>query len=210
MDLAESFVLSIQLTNIRSVPMKTLLKLTSSIFGEHGASSRLTETFVARWLAAHPGAQVLERELATTPVPHLTAEAFAGFSAQPGERRPAQQAAAEVSDALIDELKRADVLVLGLPMYNFGVPSTLKAYFDYIGRAGETFRYTEKGPEGLLAGKKAYVFAARGGVYAGAPSETETSYVRQFLSFLGITDIEFVYAEGLSMGDASRTAAFEL
>ena len=95
-------------------------------------------------------------------------------------------------------------------MYNFGVPSALKAYFDYIGRAGETFRYTENGPEGLLTGKQAYVFAARGGVYTGVPSETQTSYVRQFFSFLGITDIEFVYAEGLAMGDASRSAAFEL
>ena len=189
--------------------MKTLLKLTSSIFGENGASSRLTEAFVVRWLATHPGARVIERDLATNPVPHLTADVFAGFSAPPGERNPAQQRAVDASDALIDELKRADVLVLGLPMYNFGVPSTLKAYFDYIGRAGETFRYTENGPEGLLTGKQAYVVAARGGVYAGAANETETSYVRQFFAFLGITDIEFVYAEGLAMGDAARTAAFE-
>ena len=189
--------------------MTTLLKLNTSIFGENGASSRLTKEFVARWLEAHPGARVIERDLAANPVPHLTAEVFAGFNAKPGERTPAQQAAVEVSDALIDELKRADVLVLGLPMYNFGVPSTLKAYFDYVGRAGETFRYTANGPEGLLTGKQAYVFAARGGLYAGAPSETETSYVRQFLSFLAITDIEFVYAEGLAMGDAFRTAALE-
>ena len=189
--------------------MRTLLKLNASIFGENGASSRLTEAFVARWLAAHPGAHVIERDLATNPVPHLTAEVFAGFSANPGERIPAQQTAVEASDALIDELRRADVLVLGLPMYNFGVPSTLKAYFDYIGRAGETFRYTGNGPEGLLSGKKAYVFAARGGVYDGAQSETETSYVRQFLSFLGVTDIEFVYAEGLALGDVARTAALE-
>ena len=189
--------------------MKTLLKLNTSIFGENGASSRLTDAFVARWLAAHPGARVIERDLATDPVPHLTADAFAGFNAQPGERSPAQQAAVDASDTLIDELKRADVLVLGLPMYNFGVPSTLKAYFDYIGRGGETFRYTKKGPEGLLTDKEAYVFATRGGVYAGPASETETSYVRQFLSFLGITDIEFVYAEGLALGDAARTAALE-
>jgi FMN-dependent NADH-azoreductase len=189
--------------------MKTLLKLNTSIFGENGASSRLTETFVARWLATHPSARVIERDLATHPVPHLTAEVFAGFNAQPGERSPAQQAAVDVSDALIDELKRADVVVLGLPMYNFAVPSTLKAYFDYIGRGGKTFRYSENGTEGLLTGKEAYVFAARGGIYDGAPSETETSYVRQFLSFLGITDIEFVYAEGLALGDAARTAALE-
>ena len=189
--------------------METLLKLNTSIFGKNGASSRLTDAFVAQWVAAHPGARVIERDLATDPVPHLTAEAFAGFNAQPGERSAAQQAAVEVSDTLIGELERADVLVLGLPMYNFGVPSTLKAYFDYIGRAGKTFRYIENGPEGLLTGKKAYVFAARGGVYEGAASETETSYVRQFLSFLGITDIEFVYAEGLALGEAARTAAFE-
>jgi FMN-dependent NADH-azoreductase len=188
--------------------MRTLLKLNTSIFGGNGASSRLTDAFVARWLAAHPGARLIERDLATDPVPHLTAEVFAGFNAQPGERSPAQQRAVDASDALIDELERAEVLVLGLPMYNFGVPSTLKAYFDYVGRGGKTFRYTENGPEGLLTGKKAYVFAARGGVYADA-SETETSYVRQFLSFLGITDIEFVYAEGLALGDAARTAAFE-
>ena len=109
------------------------------------------------------------------------------------------------SDKLIDELKQADVIVLGLPMYNFGVPSTLKAYFDHIARAGVTFRYTDKGPVGLLTGKKAYVFATRGGVYGG--KETQTAYVREFLAFVGITDVEFIYAEGLAMGDASREAA---
>src|SRR5258706_10033806 len=144
--------------NLRLVCMKTLLKLNTSIFGENGESSRLTRAFVARWLAAHPNARVIERDLAANPVPHLTADVFAGFNAKPGERSPAQQKAVEDSDALIDELKRADVLVLGLPMYNFGIPSTLKAYFDYIGRVGQTFSYSEKGPEGLLIGKEAYVF----------------------------------------------------
>src|SRR5207237_5056891 len=102
---------------------------------------------------------------------------------------------------------RADVIAIGLPMYNFGVPSTLKAYFDHIARAGVTFRYTEKGPVGLLTGKKAVIFSTRGGVYAGTPNDTETSYVRLFLNFLGITDVEFVYAEGLAMGDESRKTA---
>src|SRR6185369_16390577 len=108
--------------------MKTLLKLNTSIFGENGASSRLTDAFVDRWLATQEGARVIERDLATDPVPHLTAEAFGGFTAKPDERTREQQAAVEVSNTLIDELRRADVLVLGLPMYNFGVPSTLKAY----------------------------------------------------------------------------------
>jgi len=92
-------------------------------------------------------------------------------------------------------------------MYNFGVPSVLKAYFDHVARAGVTFRYTEKGPIGLLTGKKVYVLAARGGLYAGTPKDSQTGYVRDFLGFLGLTDIEFVYAEGLAMGEASKQAA---
>ena len=101
----------------------------------------------------------------------------------------------------------ADVLVLGVPMYNFGAPSTLKAYFDRIARAGVTFRYTASGPEGLLTGKKAYIFATRGGLYAGTPLDSQTTYVRDFLGFLGITDVEFIYAEGLNMGEPSKQAA---
>ena len=110
------------------------------------------------------------------------------------------------SDTLIDELKQADVIVFGLPMYNFGVPSQLKAYFDHIARAGVTFKYTDKGPVGLLTGKKVYVFAARGGLYAGTPLDTQTSYVRDFLRFLGMTDVEFVYAEGLAISAQSKQA----
>src|SRR5881296_633156 len=117
------------------------------------------------------------------------------------------EAVVDYSDALIDELKRADVLVLGLPMYNFGVPSTLKAYIDHIARAGATFKYTEKGPVGLLTGKKAYVFATRGGLYAGTPLDTQTAYVRDMLRFLGINDVEFVYAEGLAIGAERKAAA---
>ncbi len=116
------------------------------------------------------------------------------------------QVAAE-SDALVAELRAADVIVIGLPMYNFGVPSTLKAYFDHVARAGVTFRYTAQGPEGLLEGKKAYVVATRGGKYSGTPQDLQSAYVRQFLGFVGITEVEFVYAEGLALGDESRAAA---
>lgn len=137
-----------------------------------------------------------------------THERFQSFLAKSEERTPEQQAVAGFSDALIDELKAADVIVLGLPMYNFGVPSTLKAYFDHVARAGATFRYTENGlPQGLLAGKKAYVFATRGGLHAGTPLDTQTGYVRDFLRFLGIEDVEFVYAEGLAMGDTAKADA---
>jgi FMN-dependent NADH-azoreductase len=187
--------------------MTTLLKLNTSLYGDHGTSSRLAADYAARVLATDPDATLIERDLSQDPVPHLTAERFAAFLAKPEERTLDQQRVVAASDALIDELKAASTIVLGLPMYNFGVPSTLKAYFDHIARAGVTFKYTETGPVGLLTGKKAVVFATRGGVYAGTPRDTESAYLREFLGFLGITDIEFVYAEGLAMGQREQALA---
>jgi FMN-dependent NADH-azoreductase len=187
--------------------MKTLLQLNTSLFSDNGQSSRLASEFVAGWRSRKPGAAVFNRELARDPVPHLSAERFQSFLTPAPERSPEQQAVVGYSDTLIDELRRADVIVIGLPMYNFGVPSTLKAYFDHIARAGVTFRYTEKGPQGLLTGKKAYVFAARGGRYAGTAGDSETAFVRQLLGFLGIDEVEFVYAEGLAIDEASKKAA---
>src|SRR3989442_3470081 len=184
--------------------MKTLLQIKSSIFSDGGQSSRLTERFIAAWRQSNPDGQVIVRDLALEPVPHLDAGRFGAFLAKPGERSAAQQAVIEHSDALIDELKRADVVVLGLLMYNFGLPSALKAYFDHIARAGVTFRYTEKGPVGLLTGKSVYVFTARGGLYAGTPRDTQAPYVRDFLAFLGMSDIEFVHAEGLAISEESK------
>ena len=184
--------------------MKTLLQIQSSIFSNRGQSSRLAERFVAAWRESNPGGTLIVRDFAKEPVPHIDAGRFGAFLAKPAERTSEQQVVVDYSDALIDELKRADVIVLGLPMYNFGLPSTLKAYFDHVGRAGETFKYTEKGPVGLLTGKKVYVFAARGGMYAGTPNDTQTPFIRAFLSFIGMDDIEFVYAEGLAISEASK------
>jgi len=180
--------------------MKNILQVNTSILSNEGQSTRLADDLVR----ALDAAEVVVRDLAKEPVPHLDAERFGAFIAK--QRTAQQDAVVAYSDKLIDELKRADTIVLGLPMYNFGVPSTLKAYFDHVARAGVTFRYTEKGAVGLLTGKKAYVFAARGGIYAGTSRDTQSPYVRDFLAFLGITDVEFVYAEGLAMGDASREA----
>ena len=185
----------------------TLLQLNASLFSTGGQSSQLADQFVAAWRVSNPGAEVVVRDLASQPLPHLDAERFLSFVAAPAERTPRQQALVAESDALVDEIKRAQIIVLGLPMYNFGVPSTLKAYFDHIARAGVTFRYTANGPEGLLAGKKAYVFAARGGLYAGTARDSQTTYVRDFLAFIGISDVEFVYAEGLNMGEPSKQSA---
>ena len=185
--------------------MTTLLQINASINNGNGQSSQLAKQFVTAFRQNHPDAKVVVRDVsAAEPVPHLNAERFGAFITKPEERTPAQHAVVEYSDALINELKQADIIVLGLPMYNFGLPSQLKAYFDHIARAGVTFKYTEKGPAGLLTGKKVYVFAARGGMYVGTPLDTQTSYVRDFLRFLGMADVEFVYAEGLAISPQSR------
>lgn len=187
--------------------MSTLLHIQSSIFADEGVSSRLARRFTDQWRAAHPGGLVIERDLARDPVPHLDAARFAAFLAPPRERTPAQQAIVEYSDRLIDELRRADTVVLGLPLYNLGLPSTLKAYFDHVARAGVTFRYTAQGSVGLLTGKQARVFAARGGIYGS--DDTQARYIRNFLGFLGIEAIEFVFAEGLALGEAAKARSLE-
>ncbi len=187
--------------------MTTLLQINASIHNDSGQSSQLANQFVAAFRQSHPAASVVLRDVAASDtIPHLTAERFGAFIAPPDKRTAEQQAAVAYSDALIEEIKRADVVVIGLPMYNFGVPSQLKAYFDHIARAGITFAYTDKGPVGLLTGKKVYIFAARGGQYAGTPMDTQTSYVRDFLAFLGMTDVQFVYAEGLAISPQSKQA----
>lgn len=189
--------------------MKTLLHINSSLFSAGGQSSQLAQQFVAGWQAAHPGAAVIARDIGAEPVPHLDAARFGALMAKPEQRSAEQQQVVDYADALLDEVRRADVIVLGLPMYNFGVPSSLKAYFDHLARNGVTFRYTESGPVGLLGGKKVYVFATRGGVYAGTPADSETAFVRTFLSFIGLDDIEFVYAERLNMGEDSKQTALQ-
>jgi FMN-dependent NADH-azoreductase len=187
--------------------MTTLLQIKASISHDQGLSSQLANNFVAAYRKSHPHAKVVVREVASAePVPHLNGERFGAFIAKPEERTDAQHAVVAYSDALIEELKRADIVVIGLPMYNFGVPSQLKAYFDHIARAGVTFKYTANGPAGLLTGKKVYVFAARGGLYAGTALDTQTGYVRDFRAFLGMQDVQFVYAEGLAVSPESREA----
>ena len=177
--------------NIKLGGMKTILQINSSLFNGSGQSSRLAGELVAGIRRQHPDAEVIVRDLVKNPVPHLDAERFQSMAGK----------------ELIDELQRADVLVLGLPMYNFGVPSQLKAWFDHVARAGVTFKYTDKGSVGLLAGKKVYVLATRGGLYAGTSADTQTGYVRQFLAFLGIEDVEFIYAEGLAIGAEKKEAS---
>jgi FMN-dependent NADH-azoreductase len=186
--------------------MNNILQINSSIYNGNGESSKLAREFVAQLRVGKPEVKVVVRDVAKQPLPHLDDARFGAFLAKPEDRTEAQREIVRQSDALIDELKAADAIVIALPMYNFGVPSQFKAWVDHVARAGVTFKYTDKGPVGLLTGKKAWVFATRGGLYAGTAADTQTAYVKQFLAFVGITDVEFVYAEGLAMGEAPRSA----
>lgn len=189
--------------------MKTLLQINASLFAENGQSSVVANQFVTKWQKANPGGQVIIRDMASNPVPHLTAERFQAFVTAPEDRDDRQAALAAESAELIAELRAADVIVFGLPMYNFGIPSTLKAWIDHVARVGETFRYTESGPVGLLKDRPVYLFAARGGQYKGTPRDTQSAYMTHVLNFIGLRTIQFVYAEGLAMGDESRKAALD-
>ncbi|MES1196339.1 MAG: NAD(P)H-dependent oxidoreductase [Steroidobacter sp.] len=184
--------------------MTTLLQLNTSVFSEVGQSSQLAREFVQNWQRQHPNSTVVVRDLAANPVPHLNGERFKAFLTPAEQRTETQRDIAAYSDGLIDELKQADVIVLGLPLYNYGIPSSLQAYFDHVARAGVTFKYTANGPVGFLQNKRAVVFATRGGKYLGSNNESVTTQVRNFLKLLGITDVEFVYAEGLSSDANTR------
>lgn len=189
--------------------MKTLLQINSSLHSDRGQSSLLAARFVANWRQSNPGGRVIVRDLAADPVPHLTAERFQAFLAAPDERTAGQAAVAAESDMLIAELEVADIVVIGLPMYNFGIPSTLKSWIDHVARAGRTFNYTATGSVGLLADRPVVLFAARGGRYRDTPRDTQTAYVSNFLNFIGLRDIRFVYAEGLAMGEDARQQALD-
>ncbi len=183
-----------------------VLQVTSSIFGDSGQSSLISTALIETLRRRQPDIKLSRRHLAADSIPHLDQETFAAFGTAPATRSLLQQQQVELSDILIGELKQADLLVLGLPMYNFAVPSTVKAWFDHLGRAGLTFRYTEQGSEGLLQRKRAVVIASRGGRYS-TESDRQTPYVNHFLSFIGINRVDWVYVEGLAMGEESATAA---
>ncbi|MES2511991.1 MAG: NAD(P)H-dependent oxidoreductase [Pseudomonadota bacterium] len=187
--------------------MTTLFKLTNSIFGAQGQSSQLVERFAASWLEKNPGAKVIARDTGINPPPYLEAPAFLASRVPAADRTPEQNKLLEYSDSLIEELRQADVIVIGLPMYNFGMPAGMKSWFDHIARVGVTFMYTPNGPRGLLpAGKKCYIVATRGGLYAGTTKDTQTPHVTNFLSLIGITDIQFIYAEGLNIPELKGPA----
>jgi FMN-dependent NADH-azoreductase len=186
-----------------------ILQINSSARSAASHSSRLAGDIVKRVQAAHPGASLTLRDLGRTPQPELNESALQALFTPADQRTPAQAERVATDDALIAELKAADVLVLGVPMYNFGVPAPLKNWIDAIARNGVTFKYTDKGPQGLLQGKKVYVALSRGGLYRDTPADTQVPYLKTVLGFLGLTDIQFVYAEGVNMGPDAEKKALE-
>ena len=180
--------------------MSNVLIIESSARQQGSFSRQLTQQFISQWQAAHPTDQVTVRDLALHPVPHLDANLLGGWMKPEAQRSADEHASLKRSDELTDELLAADVLVLAAPMYNFAIPSTLKAWLDHVLRAGVSFKYTETGPQGLLTGKKAYVLTARGGLYAGSTSDHQEPYLRQVMAFVGIHDVTFIHAEGMNLG----------
>jgi len=168
--------------------------------GAGSTSTRLANELVAGLAATDPDARVAVRDLAAQPHPALDEAALQALFTPAATRSPAQAQRVAADDALIAEVQAADVVVIGAPMYNFSVSSQLKNWIDAIARAGVTFRYTERGPEGLLRGKTVYVVTSRGGVHRGTAGDSVVPYLRNVLAFLGMTDVRFVFAEGLAMG----------
>jgi FMN-dependent NADH-azoreductase len=176
-----------------------ILQINSSVRGNQSESTRVANAIVAKLAAANPGATVTVRDLGANPHPVLDETTLGALFTPADQRTPAQAARVALDDALIAEAQAADVIVLGAPMYNFGMPIQLKAWFDAIARAGVTFRYTETGPEGLLKGKKVYVATARGGIYP-LDADPQVPHIRMLLNFLGLTDHAFIHSPAQSMG----------
>lgn len=188
--------------------MSNILVLNSSSAGEASVSRLLVADAVAELTDRDPAAKVVFRDLAADPVPHLLPSTINGVRGQ--AVTPPELEARALSDKLIAELRAADTIVIGAPMYNFSVPTTLRTWFDHVLRAGETFRYSEAGPEGLLTGKRVIVVESRGGLYSEGPAvglDFQEPYLRQLLGFVGLSDVTFVRAEKIGYGPDARDQA---
>src|SRR4051812_16593801 len=199
------------LPSTRSVEedMTNVLIVDSAATGEASVSRRLTRALADTLQRRDPSARIVRRDVGAAPIPHLTEATVPAIRAGIVDSPEAERALA-LSNELIAELKAADVIVLGAPMYNFGMPSTLKAWFDHVLRAGITFRYSESGPEGLVTGKKAIVVEARAGLYSEGPAaamDSQEPHLRTLLGFMGVTDVAFVRAEKLAFGPDAAAAA---
>ncbi|MGK3125413.1 FMN-dependent NADH-azoreductase [Candidatus Pantoea formicae] len=185
--------------------MSKVLVLKSSILAGYSQSNQLADFYVEE--ARAKGNDVTVRDLAAQPIPVLDGELVGALRPSDAPLSPRQQEALALSDELIAELQAHDTVVIAAPMYNFNIPTQLKNYFDLIARAGVTFRYTEAGPEGLVTGKRAVILSSRGGIHKDTPTDLLTPYVKLFLGFIGITDVNFVFAEGIAYGPEVATKA---
>ncbi|EJL90175.1 FMN-dependent NADH-azoreductase [Pantoea sp. GM01] len=185
--------------------MSKVLVLKSSILAGYSQSNQLADFYAEE--ARAKGDSVTVRDLAAQPIPVLDGELVGALRPSDAPLSPRQQEALSLSDELIAELQAHDTVVIAAPMYNFNIPTQLKNYFDLIARAGVTFRYTEAGPEGLVTGKRAVILSSRGGIHKDTASDLLTPYVKLFLSFIGITDVNFVFAEGIAYGPEVATKA---
>ena len=185
-----------------------ILQINGSARTEGAHSTTIANRISERLLQEHPGAQLEVLDLSVSPVPVFDEAAIQALFTPVDARTPEQQQRANQSLALVEQLRNADVLVLGVPMYNFGISSQLKDWIDNVSINQETFRYTANGPEGLLKNKRALVGFARGGLYRGTEADTQTPYFKAWLNFVGIEDVQFIYAEGLNMGEEANAAGF--
>ncbi len=187
-----------------------LLHLDSSILGDVSASRALSREVVEAWRAREPSLEMVYRDLDREPLEHVSAEGLAALSLPADLRNERQRQIVARNEAVLDEFLAADALVIAAPMYNFSVPSQLKAWIDRICVAGRTFRYTENGPQGLAGGKKVVIVSTAGGLHAGQPSgQAHEEFLLRIMDFVGITDVEIVRAQGLAYGEAPRNAALD-
>lgn len=184
--------------------MATLLHIRSSIFGDSGQSSVLANDFITQWHLNHDKAEVITRDLISDPLPLLDAELVSALVSSAESRTEKQQSIVNLANRLLAEVRSADQILIGVPMYNFGIPVQMKAWFDLLARSGVTFKYTDQGPVGLLEDKPVVLIATRGGQYKDGGYDFQIPFVKQFLGFLGLKDVRTVYAEGLNMGEPTQ------
>jgi FMN-dependent NADH-azoreductase len=192
--------------------MTNLLFVASSLFGEGSQSRLIASEFIDRWRQSHPRTNVVKRELTADSIPHLSSAAFAASMIAADARSVAERQDAALADALIEEVEAAEIIVIAAPMYNFSIPSTLKAWIDHITRGGRTFRYGASGPEGLLKGRKVFIVTGRGGIYSDGPAkgmDFQEPYLRAMLGFLGLDDVTFIHAEGLKISPEAAASGVE-
>jgi FMN-dependent NADH-azoreductase len=190
--------------------MAKVLHIDSSVRTTGSLTRQLGAEFIAKLQAADAATTVVTRDLASSPVPHLTEQVIGAYFTPADQRNADQAHAIKTSDTLVDELLAADTIVIGAPMYNFSITSGLKAWIDHIARAGRTFQYGANGAEGLVTGKKVYVIVATGAAYSAGPYQPydyTTTYLRAVLGFLGMTDLTFIVAEGVALGEEAVATA---